>query len=159
FGASLPSAGEPSAEGAAEGAAEYPELRMPFAWNEIMLHAGGVADLRVRLAPEGTDGVSIAIADDLGAPVASIRSLVTRRVAVSQLPARVGEEQGERSGERKRERPARRPPRAGGSLARRLAAVSGEEDRRRLLLETVRGEVAAILGHDSPAAVNVQNAF
>jgi acyl transferase domain-containing protein/D-arabinose 1-dehydrogenase-like Zn-dependent alcohol dehydrogenase/acyl carrier protein len=45
-----------------------------------------------------------------------------------------------------------------GSLARRLAATPAGE-REHLVLELVRGEVAAVLGHDSPAAVDTRRAF
>jgi polyene macrolide polyketide synthase len=55
--------------------------------------------------------------------------------------------------------PARRASRsAGASLAGRLEGVSGEE-RRRFVLGVVRGEVAAVLGYDSPEAVDVRRAF
>ncbi len=55
--------------------------------------------------------------------------------------------------------PARRTSRGtGASLARRLEGVSGEE-RRRVVLGVVRGEVAAVLGYDSPEAVDVRRAF
>jgi NAD(P)-dependent dehydrogenase (short-subunit alcohol dehydrogenase family)/acyl carrier protein len=46
----------------------------------------------------------------------------------------------------------------GGSLARRLAA-SPEAEREALALELVRAQVAAVLGHDSPADVALEKAF
>lgn len=46
----------------------------------------------------------------------------------------------------------------GGSLVRRLTGVSGEE-RERLVLEAVRTEVAMVLGHTSPAAVDPRLTF
>jgi acyl transferase domain-containing protein/NADPH-dependent curcumin reductase CurA/NAD(P)-dependent dehydrogenase (short-subunit alcohol dehydrogenase family)/acyl carrier protein len=46
----------------------------------------------------------------------------------------------------------------GGSLARRLAAVS-EAERGPIALEVVRGHVAAVLGHDSVTEVNPDAAF
>ena len=54
--------------------------------------------------------------------------------------------------------PARRTTGARGSLALRLAGVSAEE-RRRAVSGLVRGEVAAVLGHDSPEAVDARRAF
>ena len=46
----------------------------------------------------------------------------------------------------------------GGSLARRLISVS-EADRVRIVSGLVRSEVATVLGHDSPEAIDAQRAF
>ncbi len=54
--------------------------------------------------------------------------------------------------------PTRRSSRQGQSLARRLAAISRAE-REGVLLEIVRAQVAAVLGHDAPEAVDTQRAF
>jgi acyl carrier protein len=53
--------------------------------------------------------------------------------------------------------PARRVE-AGGSFAQRLAGVP-EADRERVVLELVRAQVAAVLGHASAAAVDPERAF
>ncbi|WP_037920660.1 acyl carrier protein, partial [Streptomyces xanthophaeus] len=53
--------------------------------------------------------------------------------------------------------PARRAG-AGGSLARQLADVP-QADRERFVLDLVRGQVAAVLGHASGAAVDAERAF
>ncbi len=54
------------------------------------------------------------------------------------------------------------PPRRAGeqdsSLARRLAAIS-EPEREGVVLELLRGQVAAVLGHASPEAIDPQRAF
>ncbi len=54
--------------------------------------------------------------------------------------------------------PARRASDAGRSLARRLAGVS-EAEREAVVLDMVRGEVAAVLGFASPAAIDIHRAF
>ncbi len=54
--------------------------------------------------------------------------------------------------------PARRGREGGGSLARRLAGVP-EEQWDAVVLEVVRGEVAAVLGHPSGDAVDPERAF
>ncbi|WP_420119469.1 type I polyketide synthase, partial [Micromonospora sp.] len=55
---------------------------LPFAWSGVTLHATGATSLRVRLTPAGS-GVRIAVADAVGAPVATVRSLVLRPVQVT----------------------------------------------------------------------------
>ncbi|MFH8485218.1 type I polyketide synthase [Streptomyces longisporoflavus] len=59
--------------------------QLPFAWTGVSLRATGAASLRVRLTPEGKDGVALAVADSLGEPVATVDSLVFRPVAPEQL--------------------------------------------------------------------------
>ncbi|MFG2774978.1 SDR family NAD(P)-dependent oxidoreductase [Streptomyces sp. NPDC048350] len=53
-------------------------VRLPFSWSGVTLHATGATALRVRLAPAGTDAVSLDLADQEGRPVASVASLVLR---------------------------------------------------------------------------------
>ncbi|WP_033669955.1 polyketide synthase dehydratase domain-containing protein, partial [Salinispora pacifica] len=55
---------------------------LPFAWSGVALHATGATSLRVRLTLSDT-GIRIAVADAVGAPVASVRSLVLRPVQVT----------------------------------------------------------------------------
>ncbi|MFD9076138.1 type I polyketide synthase, partial [Streptomyces lasiicapitis] len=60
--------------------------RLPFSWSDVSLYATGAKSLRVRLTRSGTGGdtVSVLLADDAGAPVARIGSLVSRTVDVRQ---------------------------------------------------------------------------
>ncbi|MDG5809316.1 SDR family NAD(P)-dependent oxidoreductase, partial [Streptomyces ossamyceticus] len=60
-----------------------PATRMPFAWTGVRLHATGASMLRVAVTPTD-DGVLIRTADGIGAPVASVESLVLREAAVDQ---------------------------------------------------------------------------
>jgi pimaricinolide synthase PimS1 len=64
------------------------ETTIPFAWNQVSLHASGATALRVRVRKEGKDA-SLALADAAGSPVAWIESLVTRPVSEGQLGAKV----------------------------------------------------------------------
>ncbi|MEU1607811.1 SDR family NAD(P)-dependent oxidoreductase, partial [Micromonospora matsumotoense] len=66
------------------------EVRIPFAWTDVTLHAAGAAEVRVRIAPAAGDSVSVTLADTTGAPVASVRSFVSRPVSVAQLTAARG---------------------------------------------------------------------
>ncbi|MFE2723565.1 SDR family NAD(P)-dependent oxidoreductase [Kitasatospora sp. NPDC059327] len=59
--------------------------RLPFAWNQVRVHAVGASSLRVRLRPEGADRMALAVADPAGRPVASARSLALRPVSVEEF--------------------------------------------------------------------------
>nr|WLD25869.1 turonicin A polyketide synthase subunit TurHH [Streptomyces sp.] len=61
--------------------------RLPFAWSGVALHAVGARSLRVRLAPAGRDTVRVDLADEAGAPVASVDSLLLRPVSPDQVRA------------------------------------------------------------------------
>ncbi|WP_169730371.1 type I polyketide synthase, partial [Amycolatopsis alba] len=56
------------------------EVRVPFAWRGIQTWSAGETRLRGRLAADGNGGVTVALADDSGAPVAEIESLLSRPV-------------------------------------------------------------------------------
>ncbi|RKT54475.1 acyl transferase domain-containing protein [Saccharothrix australiensis] len=58
---------------------------LPFAWNDVAVHAVGATTLRVHLAPAGGDTVAITAADGTGAPVASVASLALRAVDPARL--------------------------------------------------------------------------
>ncbi|XBQ38175.1 SDR family NAD(P)-dependent oxidoreductase [Streptomyces rapamycinicus] len=57
---------------------------LPFSWNGVRVHAGGSAMLRVAVT-QAADGWSVRVADDIGRPVASVGSLVTRPVTADAL--------------------------------------------------------------------------
>ncbi|MFE2028930.1 type I polyketide synthase [Streptomyces hygroscopicus] len=59
--------------------------RLPFAWSGVSLYASGASALRVRLVPQGADGVRMEVADPAGAPVAAVDSLVLRAVSAEQM--------------------------------------------------------------------------
>ncbi|WP_461012433.1 SDR family NAD(P)-dependent oxidoreductase, partial [Streptomyces capparidis] len=61
------------------------EVRLPFSWTGVTLHATGATALRARLAPAGSGGLSLVVADGTGAPVASVESLAVRPVARERL--------------------------------------------------------------------------
>ncbi|MFE5588605.1 polyketide synthase dehydratase domain-containing protein, partial [Kitasatospora sp. NPDC056531] len=61
--------------------------RLPFSWSGASLHAVGATELRVRLAPAGTDAVSVEVADTTGTPVTTVESLVLRPVSAEQISA------------------------------------------------------------------------
>ncbi|WTH72699.1 SDR family NAD(P)-dependent oxidoreductase [Streptomyces sp. NBC_01238] len=69
------------ASGLVAGDTEASGPRLPFAWSGVELFAVGATALRVAIVPAG-DGVCVKAADGTGAPVAIVRSLVSRE----QLP-------------------------------------------------------------------------
>ncbi|WP_372352422.1 type I polyketide synthase [Streptomyces sp. KL116D] len=66
------------------------ELRLPFAWNGLVLHAAGASVLRVRLAQPEPAALSLAAADETGALVVSMDSLTSRVVSAEQLDTAAG---------------------------------------------------------------------
>ncbi|MEU7359055.1 type I polyketide synthase [Streptomyces olivaceoviridis] len=58
---------------------------LPFAWNGVQLHAAGAGALRVRVAPCGPDALSFDAADETGALVLTMQSLVS--LPISDLGA------------------------------------------------------------------------
>ncbi len=61
------------------------EVWLPFSWQGVELHARGASELRVRLTPHREGSLSLVLADEHGAPVASVDSLRSRPVSVSRL--------------------------------------------------------------------------
>ncbi|MGX1812217.1 SDR family NAD(P)-dependent oxidoreductase, partial [Nocardia sp. NPDC055321] len=66
-------------------ASERTGIQLPFSWTRVALHRAGAADLRVRLARTSDSEFAIDVADGSGVPVASIGSLVMRRLRTDQL--------------------------------------------------------------------------
>ncbi|MEU9048709.1 beta-ketoacyl synthase N-terminal-like domain-containing protein, partial [Kitasatospora sp. NPDC048343] len=59
--------------------------RLPFSWSGVSLFAAGATELRVRIGAVGADGVSLAVADGTGRPVAEVGTLILRPFAPEQL--------------------------------------------------------------------------
>ncbi|MGW7658082.1 polyketide synthase dehydratase domain-containing protein, partial [Streptomyces tendae] len=58
---------------------------LPFVWRDVALYATGAAALRVRVIPTGEDTLTLELADETGAPVASVGSMVSRPVEPGQF--------------------------------------------------------------------------
>ncbi|MFJ5309701.1 SDR family NAD(P)-dependent oxidoreductase, partial [Streptomyces sp. NPDC088350] len=61
------------------------ELVLPFAYREVALHASGASALRVRVTPSGPNTMTLELADETGASVASVGSVVSRPVTAEQF--------------------------------------------------------------------------
>ncbi|MFL6072394.1 MAG: SDR family NAD(P)-dependent oxidoreductase [Mycobacteriales bacterium] len=67
------------------------EVKLPFTWSGVRLHAPAGTALRVRLAATGTDEVSLTAADRAtGGPVLSATSLTVRPIPADQLATATG---------------------------------------------------------------------
>ncbi|MFE7565189.1 type I polyketide synthase, partial [Kitasatospora sp. NPDC057500] len=63
------------------------ETSIPFAWNEVSLHAAGSSAVRARLTRVADGGLALQVADAAGQPVLSVSSMVSRPVSPEQLAA------------------------------------------------------------------------
>ncbi|WP_370155219.1 type I polyketide synthase, partial [Streptacidiphilus sp. EB129] len=61
------------------------EGRLPFSWTGVSLYASGATAVRVRLAPNGPDALSLSVSDPAGRPVAEVESLVLRPVGQARF--------------------------------------------------------------------------
>jgi acyl transferase domain-containing protein len=61
------------------------EVKLPFSWTGVDLHATGASTLRARVRPDGRDTVRITVADGHGGPVAEVESLAIRPISREQL--------------------------------------------------------------------------
>ncbi|RKS68195.1 polyketide synthase 12/candicidin polyketide synthase FscB [Actinomadura pelletieri DSM 43383] len=64
------------------------EVLLPFSWTGLTMRASAARALRVRLAPEGPDGVRVDVSDRTGEPVLSVDALRLRPVNPDQLAVR-----------------------------------------------------------------------
>ncbi|MFE9500550.1 acyltransferase domain-containing protein, partial [Streptomyces collinus] len=115
------------------------EVTQPVEWREVSLGTAGARTLRVRITP-GDAGATVTVTDDKGRPVLSVAGVGNRTVPVPRRPAE--------GSVPARTRPSVRQAALVEGLRERLAGLP-EGGRADLLLELVRGHVAAILGHGS----------
>ncbi|MGW1995070.1 acyltransferase domain-containing protein [Embleya sp. NPDC001921] len=150
----------------AEAAGERAGTSLAYAWSGVRLHATGAARLRVRLALTGPDAVALEAADERGAPVLSVGSLISRPVP-GGLPAGAGtrsrasaDPHAPGSAAVRRTRRAVRSASADteSTFARRLAAGS-QEERVEILVDLVRAELGVVLGHAGDESVDADQAF
>ncbi|MFC4116911.1 type I polyketide synthase [Nonomuraea zeae] len=71
-------------------AGEAGQVRLPFSWSGVTLHAPGATSLRVRLSGTGDNKAALTIWDDTGASVANVSALTVRPVSAAQLAGTSG---------------------------------------------------------------------
>ncbi|MFC7446919.1 SDR family NAD(P)-dependent oxidoreductase [Rhodococcus daqingensis] len=62
------------------------EIRLPFAWGAVQLHAVGATDLRVHIATTGPERYRISAYDAAGQPVLTADSLALRPIGDARMP-------------------------------------------------------------------------
>ncbi|RVX38749.1 polyketide synthase 12 [Nonomuraea polychroma] len=63
------------------------QVRLPFSWTGVGLHAEGATRLRVQVTPTGQDAVTLAVFDPAGGPVATVNDLTLRALEGGELAA------------------------------------------------------------------------
>ncbi|BBB01295.1 polyketide synthase [Actinacidiphila reveromycinica] len=61
--------------------------RLPFSFEDVVLHASGATEVRACLTPTGPDSLSVLVTDPAGGPVLSVGSLVMRPLTPQTLTA------------------------------------------------------------------------
>ncbi|MEU3688271.1 type I polyketide synthase [Streptomyces narbonensis] len=146
---------------------------VPAEWRGVRLHATGAAAARVLLAETAELTAAVRLTDTAGRPVITVESLGYREVPLEEFapvnPSAGEERTVEPAGPVRRvietaavETAAATTGSAASGVtepfAELLAAMPGEA-RREALLDLVRGEVAAVLGHFDPLAIEPERAF
>ncbi len=61
------------------------DLLLPFAWNDVSLHAVGCSSLRVHMSPAGERSISLTLSDGEGMTVARVGSLALRQFSGERI--------------------------------------------------------------------------
>ncbi|MFJ2444366.1 type I polyketide synthase [Streptomyces sp. NPDC087658] len=147
---------------------------LPATWRGVSLHASGATALRVRMSPDSDGTMALLAADGSGAPVFSAEALRVRPLdagdsatgsspggsRISSLPSSAlsSSVRSSSAGSSSVSRPVARGGGARPALAARLAELP-EAEQCGYLLDLVRSETAAVLGHDGPEAVGAHEVF
>ncbi|WP_328585229.1 type I polyketide synthase [Streptomyces sp. NBC_00370] len=140
---------------------------LPLCWEGVSLHAFGATALRIRLSPRDDGALSLAAADVRGNPVLSVEALRGRPLSQEEQATALREAHTRTGtatraeGRRAPRPPAAKPGSAGGAAPTPVKLLEGmpESKRVRHLLDLVRTEAAAVLGHGSPDAIGAQQVF
>ncbi len=134
--------------------------RVLFSLADASLQATGATTLRVRLSRRGPDTLTLEAADAIGEPVLTIASLLMRPLDPHHTSAPATTDQPAPAPARTRAAARRTAARAQqpGSLLERLSNRPPAE-RARVLLTTVRTQVADVLGYEGPTDIEPAHSF
>ncbi|MFI6422028.1 SDR family NAD(P)-dependent oxidoreductase [Streptomyces sp. NPDC050842] len=144
---------------------------VPAEWRGVRLHATGAATARVLLTETGQRTAAVRLTDEEGRPVITVESLGYQEVPLEEFApadppvaegASAGAGDGHPTGPSRRAVEAATSGNPADSAAEpyaELLAAMPPEARRVALLDLVRGEVAAVLGHFDPYAIEPERAF
>ncbi|MBB5140558.1 acyl transferase domain-containing protein/NADPH:quinone reductase-like Zn-dependent oxidoreductase/acyl carrier protein [Thermocatellispora tengchongensis] len=62
------------------------QVRLPFSWTGVTVHAANALAARVMISPAGADAVSVRLADVTGRPLAAVRTLTLRPMGAAVAP-------------------------------------------------------------------------
>ncbi|MFJ4918741.1 type I polyketide synthase [Streptomyces sp. NPDC088725] len=159
--------------------------RLPAAWSGVSLHAEGATVLRVRMSRTGEDTLTLSASDAAGDPVISVRALTLRSETAEvirtpageplpgpeRLPVPVSGTGGHDPVVPQADSapavfhgpvpagPTRRTAAAAGTDATGLLAGLTADQARAALLQLLREQVVAVLGHGGTAAVAAGRTF
>jgi acyl transferase domain-containing protein len=134
-------------------------VRVPAVWRGVRLHATGAVSVEARMDFLDGNTAALVLSDGTGQPVATVESIEFHEVPMDRF-ARPDDARVDPPG---REAPVRPPARAvvrdgGPSPAQRLAGLSGDE-RRQAVLDLLRNEVGAVLGHPASMTFEADRSF
>ncbi|GAA2577708.1 hypothetical protein GCM10010435_62360 [Winogradskya consettensis] len=130
-------------------------VRVPLAWRGMRLLAGGAIAVKVIATPVDDRAVSLVLLDATGSPVAAADAVVFEDQPLASFRAAQDGPPAE---------PVAMPVRPVARIApapapaERLTSLPVPE-RREAVLDLVRAEVAAVLGHPDPDAVDLDRSF
>jgi acyl transferase domain-containing protein/NADP-dependent 3-hydroxy acid dehydrogenase YdfG len=125
------------------------QLTLPFAWQDVTLHAIAASTARVRITPTGPGTICVELADNAGLPILTAKSVSTRPLSDKQLHDAHSVSKPVAGNTQSRRRPAaagRMSEPSPGRFAAQLAALDATEQLS-AVRELIRQQTADVLGY------------
>ncbi|MBJ3810647.1 SDR family NAD(P)-dependent oxidoreductase [Streptomyces flavofungini] len=127
------------------------DMRMPTTWEGVSLYAAGSPTLRMRLTPYNSEKVALHLFNWAGTPIAVLSACRIRHVPTRALGQADGDQEELAS-------PINHQQPQSAALTQRVSELSDPAGKE-LLLEVVRGHVAATLGYTSTSEIDPEQEF